>query len=521
MHGLAHCHACVLDQQMFGGDVTATATGASRRYSPYIGGGYVDAETDRYLPSINPTDGMTLYEFAASTDADVDRAVRSARRALVDPAWRDMSPGARGRLMRGIAARIRELGDSIAQLESRDNGKLIRELRAQHLGLPDLFEYFAGWPDKFAGELVPRPVSTLNYLVPEPVGVVAAIVPWNSPVQIACVKLAPALAAGNTIVIKPSEHATAGVLEFVAALEDVGLPPGVINVVTGLGGETGAALAAHPGVDLISFTGGNVGGRAVAAAAARRPIRTLLELGGKSPNIVFPDADLDRAAVGVIAGIFAAAGQTCVAGSRCFLHRDVHDEMLDRVVDRARRIRIGDPLDDATELGPVAFEAHLERILDMIESGRADGAEVVHGGRRASDGPLARGFFVEPTIFAGVRNDMRVARDEVFGPVLTVLPFSDEDEVVEAANDSAFGLAAGVWTRDLARAHRMARRLDAGTVWINTYRAMSPESPFGGFKGSGYGKDGGAAVLREYTRSKSVWVDLDEGPSRDPFVIQK
>ena len=492
---------------------------AQSRYAPYIDGGYVDPQTDAVVESINPTDGTVLYEMTDSSAADVDRAVAAARRALQQPEWRDMAPAERGRVLRRIADRLRELDGSLALIESRDNGKLIRELRAQHRALPGLFDYFAGWTDKFHGDIVPKPVGTMNLLVPEPVGVVAAIVPWNSPLSIAANKFAPALAMGNTVVIKPSEHATAAILELVASLEDVGLPPGVLNVVPGRGETTGVALANHEGVDMIAFTGGTAAGRAIATAAAQRPIRTQLELGGKSPNIVFADADLDRAANGIIAGIFAAAGQTCVAGSRVYLQREIHDEVLERVVARARTIRLGDPLEDTTELGPVAFEAHLQRILGMIDRAVDEGAQVACGGERVTSAPLADGFFVQPTIFTGVRPDMEVVREEVFGPVLTVLPFTDEDEVVAAANSTPYGLAAGVWTRDLNRAMRMTRRLDAGIVWVNTYRAMAPESPFGGFKSSGYGKEGGEAVLHEFTRSKSVWIDLSEGPARDPFVI--
>jgi aldehyde dehydrogenase (NAD+) len=491
-----------------------------KRYELYIDGERVEPAEGRYLKSINPTTGEAIYELADASAHDVDRAVRAARAALEDSRWRDMSPTARARLLRRIGELAAERADETAQVETADNGKLIREVRAQHRALQGTWEYYAGWPERAHGSVVPTTATTHNYLVPEPIGVVAAVVPWNSPLPIACNKLAPALAAGNTVVIKPSEHTSASLLEFVGVLEEAGLPKGVVNVVTGLGSSAGAALVEHPGVDLITFTGGTATGRWIAEAAGRRPIRCMLELGGKSPNIVFEDADPANAANGILSGIFAAAGQTCVAGSRAFVHEAIYDEVLERVEQRARQIRLGDPLDERTDVGPVAFEAHMERVLSYVAVGREEGGTVRLGGERATDEALRNGFFVRPTIIEDVSNDMRIAREEIFGPVLSVLRFRDEEEVVRMANDSDYALAAGVWTKSLSRAHRMATRLDAGTVWVNTYRALSPLSPFGGFKQSGYGKEGGEPVMHEYTRLKSVWVNLSEEPVSDPFIMK-
>jgi (Z)-2-((N-methylformamido)methylene)-5-hydroxybutyrolactone dehydrogenase len=484
----------------------------SRRYGIHVGGAWTEPADGRYLESVDPTTGRPWYELADAGPGDVDRAVRAARAALEDPAWRDLSPTDRGRLLRRIADRLAELGDDLAVVESRDNGKVLSEVRPQHAALPSHWEYFAGWPDKLYGQLVPTIGLTHNYLRREPVGVVAAIVPWNSPLTIAVTKIAPALAAGNTVVVKPSEHTSASLLLFVErVIEEVGLPPGVVNVVTGLGPRVGEALIEHPGVDLISLTGGAETGRRIARAAADRLIPSILELGGKSPNIVFADADLSRAADGIVAGIFAAGGQTCVAGSRCFLHADVYDDVLERVAARAASIRLGDPLAETTDMGPLAFEEHMRRVLAHVETARGQGAVVRYGGERVTDAPLADGFFVAPTILEDVTNDMAVARQEIFGPVLSVMPFRDEGELVRQANDSPFGLAAGIWTRDLSRAHRVAGALDAANVWVNTYRRLTPVSPFGGFKESGYGKEGGEEAMRAFTRLKNVWVELDQG----------
>lgn len=492
-----------------------------KKFDLYIDGEFVKPADGKYLDSINPTTGKAWYQVAAAGAEDVDRAVRAARRAFDNPSWRDMPAAQRGSLLRRIAEGIGEAAEELARTETKDNGKLLREMQAQLDNLPAFWTYFAGWPDKLEGS-VPPPgnVTTLNYLQREPVGVLAAITPWNSPLLVTTYKLAPALAAGNTVVLKPSEHASASVLLFMEVLERAGVPKGVVNVITGTGVEAGDALVSHPGIDLISFTGGEPGGRSVAARAAARPIRTMLELGGKSPHLVFDDADPHNASVGIMAGIFAAAGQSCVAGSRCFVQRGIYDEVVGRIVERTSSIVLGDPLEPKTEVGPVAFSGQLEKVLTYVDVARSEGASITVGGTRVLDSGLGDGYFVRPAVIEGVTNGMRIAQEEVFGPVLAVIPFDTEEEAIHLANDIPYGLASGVWTSNLARAHRVARRLDAGTVWVNTYRNQTPGVSIGGFKASGFGKENGRLVMEEMTRVKSVWVNLDESPASDPFVMR-
>jgi (Z)-2-((N-methylformamido)methylene)-5-hydroxybutyrolactone dehydrogenase len=488
-----------------------------KRYGHYIGGEWRRAATEETFESVNPATGEAWYQAAQGGDADVDRAVRAARAAF-EGVWSEHTPLQRGKLLRNLGDLIAEVGDDLAIVETRDNGKLIREMRGQMRSLPEWFYYFSGAADKIHGETIPTPTrEILNYTLREPVGVVGAITPWNSPLLLTALKLAPALAAGNTIVIKPSEHASASILELMPLVERAGFPPGVVNAITG-DGRTGHALAAHPGVDKVAFTGGTETGRRVGVAAMEHLAPITLELGGKSPQLVFSDADLDAATFGIIAGVFAAAGQTCVAGSRALVQHSVYEEVIDRVAERTERIRIGDPLEDDTELGPLAFKEHRERVAAHVAVAESEGGRLVLGGKQPPG--LDQGWFYEPTIFADLSPRMSLFRNEVFGPVLGVLPFKDEDEAVEIANDTRYGLAAGIWTQNLPRAHRVAAKLRAGTVWINTYRTLAPSSPFGGFGDSGIGKENGLEVLREYTRLKSVWVNTSSAPPGDPFVLR-
>ena len=478
-----------------------------------IGGEWVAARSGATFETVDPFTGRAWAEVPRAAAADVGAAVGAARTAFED--WRRTTGNERARLMRRLADLIAENAERIAVVETTDNGKLIREMEGQLRGLADHYLYFAGAADKIGGATIPSDRSNfLIYTLREPVGVVAAITPWNSPVLLASWKLAPALAAGCTVVVKPAEQAPASTLEFAELIAEAGFPPGVVNVVTGFGPDAGAPLVAHPGVDKVAFTGATATGREVMRGAASHLARVSLELGGKSPNVVFADADLEAAAGGVVAGVFAAAGQTCMAGSRLLVEASVHDEFVAVLAERADAIRLGDPLDPATEMGPLAFAAHREAVERHIAGAVQDGARLVCGGDR----PPGDGYFVQPTIFGDVKGEMRLAREEVFGPVLAVQRFADEAEAVRIANATEFGLAAGVWTSDVRRAHRMARELRAGTVWINSYRAVGPMAPFGGFGASGIGRENGLVALDEYTELKTVWVELS-GAARDPFKL--
>lgn len=485
----------------------------------YVDGGTCAPRSGERFDSIDPATGAAWARIALASADDVDACVRSARAAFTSGAWRSLAASDRGLLLYRLADAIEGAADEIAAMESRENGKLKRELLAQNLLVPKWLRYFGGMADKVEGTTIPVDrQSVLNYTLREPLGVIGIVMPWNSPVFLTMMAAAPALAAGNTVVVKPSDVTSASMLEVARLAGEVGFPPGVLNVITGLAGSA-KALVAHPDVAKISLTGGVEAGRAVAVAAAERFAKVTLELGGKSANVVFGDAQLDAAEAGLLAGIFGAAGQTCVAGSRAFVHESVYDELVGRVAERAGRITIGNPLDADTEMGPLATQAQMEKVESFVERAVADGAELVTGGRRATVPALPNGFFYEPTILQGADIDSHLAQNEIFGPVLAVFPFSSEEEVVRLANSTRFGLAAGVWTRDVSRAHRMARALEAGTVWVNMYRAMAPQSPFGGYKDSGIGRQNGIDAINEYTQTKSVWVELSD-EVQDPFILR-
>jgi acyl-CoA reductase-like NAD-dependent aldehyde dehydrogenase len=493
--------------------------GSPRIYGLHIEGAQVPAASGKRIRSLNPATGSPWAEFADAGAEDVERAVTAAARAFESPDWRGLSPTRRGRLLMRFADLIAKHADQLAAVETRQNGKLLREMAAQMRMVPEWIYYFGGLADKVEGSVIPLDrQSVLNYTLREPLGVVAAITPWNSPLLLTVMAIAPALAAGNTLVIKPSEFTPASILDAAILAEEAGFPSGVINVVTG-GQSTGAALVEHPRIAKVAFTGGSVAARAIAGAVGARLGRYTLELGGKSPNIVFADAELEAAEAGVLAGIFAAGGQTCVAGSRLLVERPVHDELVGRLAARAAQIRLGDPMEPETQMGPIATVPQLHRVETMVNAAREAGAQVLAGGRRATVSCLPNGLFYEPTILTGVQNSDDVCQQEIFGPVLAVVPFSGEEEANALANSTAYGLAAGVWTRDIKRAHRMARGLQAGTVWINTYRALAFNSPFGGYKDSGVGRANGIEAIGEYLQTKSVWCELGE-EVQDPFVLK-
>ncbi|MDN5917766.1 MAG: aldehyde dehydrogenase [Pseudonocardia sp.] len=479
-----------------------------------IGGRAVDAISGKTFESQNPFTGTSWATVPDGGTDDVDAAVAAARSAL-DGEWGQMTGFARAACLRRLGDLVAENAERLARQEVNDSGKLYREMIGQLNGLGGWYHYYAGLADKIEGRQIPSPNP--NYLVytrREPVGVVAAITPWNSPLLLMTWKLAPALAAGCTIVIKPSEHSPGSTLGFGELIEQAGIPAGVVNIVTGLSRSTGEHLAAHPDVDKVAFTGSTATGRAVAHAAAERLNPVTLELGGKSPQVVFGDADLQAAANGLIAGVFAATGQTCMAGSRLIVHADVHDELIRLVAERAATIKLGDPNDPDTEMGPVANGPQYEKVLGYLSTAVQEGATVAYGG--AAEDSLG-GYFVKPTVLS-VKPSDTVFREEVFGPVLSAVTFTDEDEAIKLANDTPYGLAGAVWTKDVHRAHRMAAKIKAGSVWINAYRVVAPSVPFGGYKQSGLGRENGIGAIDGYLQDKSVWVELTGG-TRDPFTL--
>jgi aldehyde dehydrogenase (NAD+) len=490
-----------------------------QRYNMFINGEWVEPRSRKYFKVIYPFNQQVVAEVAEASHDDVERAVRAARQAFDDGGWSRMAASERGRMLWRLADLIEGEAERLARLETLCNGKLYREMLGQLKVIPNYFRFFAGLADKILGDAkyLPDKPNVLNYTIREPYGVVSIIVPWNSPILLTTFSLAPALACGNTVVVKPSKNAPLGVLALAELFQRAGFPPGVFNIVTGLG-QIGEMLAGHPGVDKVCFTGGTDTGKEVAKKTADNLTRYVLELGGKSPQIIFDDCDVEAAISGVVSGIIAATGQTCVAGSRLLVQKGLYEEFLERLRNVFEKIRLGDPMDPQTQMGPVATREQLEKIIYYIETAKKEGARLLYGGERPRDPVLSEGLFILPTIFADVRPDMTIWREEIFGPVLAATSFETEEQAVKLANSVEYGLAAGIWTRDIYKAHRVARNVQAGTVWINMYRSLSYASPFGGFKKSGVGRELGLEAINEFTQLKSIWVELT-GQKRDPFIL--
>jgi len=467
-----------------------------------------DAAGGATMDIVNPATEETIGTAAAAGPADVDAAVQAARAAFNGP-WGAMSARERGRLVSRLADRLMERADEFARLETLHNGKPISE--ARHVEIPaaaECLEYYAGWADKVMGETIPVKGNYLTYTLREPLGVVAAIVPWNFPLLLAAWKIGPALATGNTVILKPAAETPLTALALGEIAIEVGLPPGVLNILTAPGAEIGQALVAHPGIDKIAFTGGTTTGKAIMRAAADTLKKITLELGGKSPNIVLPDADIDAALRGATTGIFYGKGEVCAAGSRLLVAKEIKDEFVAKLAARTKKMVAGDPLDPKTRYGSLASKRQLDTVMRYVDIAQKEGASLVAGGARADIG-TGKGYFYQPTVFDNVTPEMTIARDEIFGPVLATIEFADLDEAIARANDSQYGLAAAVWTRDVKKAHYVARKLQAGTVWINTYNVYDTAAPFGGYKASGFGREMSAHALEHYTQVKSVWVDLN------------